>query len=531
MVRRQGRIGRGLVLGLAAALALTGCVLTPNVPGRTPGEAASAPASDLPATPSDAPVPDGRPLQPIPDIAPTGFTDPPRGDGLARYTGQRLRWQDCEEGQQCATVLVPLDYAAPDEQAITLTLRRRQATKRPRLGSLFINPGGPGGSGVDYVGFFTTKGLEQYDVVGWDPRGVGRSTPVQCVNGTPLDDYFARDGSPDDPGETTALIEAERAFGRSCLERSGPLLSHVSTEDTARDLELLRGLVGDKRLSYFGSSYGTSIGSLYAELYPQTVGRMVLDGAVDITGEEKVSQTEGFERALRNFARWCAQQHCRLGSTQQEVQAAVAGLWQRLDDQPIDGGRRPLNQQLAVDGVARILYDNEESWKYLRQALESAVFDDDGRFLLYLADLLHERTDTGEFGQSNFSFPAVRCLDSQDVSVSKAQEEARRDAQKAPVFGQSSGPDLVCPMWPVAPAPKAPRIDAAGAAPILVVGTTGDPATPYENAQTMAAQLESGVLITLRGEGHLAYDQSRCVQQKVVAYLVKGRVPADGSRC
>ena len=253
-------------------------------------------------------------MQPIPPVVPNGYSDPPRGAGLARYQQQTLRWQSCGNGLACTSVLAPLDYAKPDGTAITLALARRAATADQRMGTLFINPGGPGGSGTSYVAFFNPEGLEGYDIVGWDPRGVGYSTPVACMGSAELDRFYALDGTPDDQAEERVRTEAVQAFGRSCLERSGGLLQHVSTVETVKDLELLRGLVGDDKLNYFGSSYGTRIGATYAELYPQRVGRMVLDGSVNISGSDTISQTEGFERALNNFAHWCAAQRCRLGA-------------------------------------------------------------------------------------------------------------------------------------------------------------------------------------------------------------------------
>ena len=530
---RGRRSAAVLAILSSVSLLLSGClfgrpVFQPGSQQEAPGRSSSAPP---PASASAQPS--GRPVAPVPDdVKPEGFTDPPPGSGLERYLQQPLAWTACGK-LQCAEAKVPLDYADPDGQAITLAVSRKRATAEPRLGSLFINPGGPGGSGVEYVGFFETKGLERYDVVGWDPRGVGKSTPVTCFNGGRLDDYLARDGSPDSPAEDEQLLEAEKDFGRSCLEESGRLLEHVSTAETVRDLDVLRALVGDEKLNYFGSSYGTQIGSLYAELFPKVVGRLVLDGAVNITDDKSVSQTQGFERALGAFAAWCAKQaKCRLGKTKDEVLNRVASFWRQLDTQPLAGGRRPLTQQLGVTGVLFVLYENERGFKYLQQALELGVFVKDPRFLLFLADQYHQRNDkTGQFGQNNFSFPGVRCLDDQDASLDEARKEAAADKVKAPILGQVNGPDYVCEMWPVAPAPKPDKITGEGAAPILVIGTTGDPATPYEYAERMAEQLTSGVLVTLEGEGHLAYGQSPCVQRIVQNYLVRDQVPTDGVRC
>jgi pimeloyl-ACP methyl ester carboxylesterase len=475
---------------------------------------------------------DGRPLQPIPDVEPEGFTNPPPGKGLARYEKQELDWRSCGPGLSCSEVLVPLDYANPDGTAITLLAAKREATGDRRLGTLFINPGGPGGSGVWYVGYFNAAGLENYDIVGWDPRGVGHSTPVTCFGKDDLDQYFSMDSSPDDPSELQARIDKQMEFGRSCLDRSGTLLEHVSTMETVRDLDLLRHLVGDAKLNYFGSSYGTKIGSLYAEMFPHRVGRMVLDGAVNINSNSRIGQVEGFERALNHFASWCAKEQCRLGSQREDVLKVIKDFLDRLDQQPLAAsGGRTLSQQQGVEAVFYAMYGGIGSWPTLRDALTAAIFDNDGSGLLQLADASDRRDRDGNYGQLNYAFPAIRCLDNQDDSVRAAQQQLAEDSREAPVLGRLNGPDLTCPLWPVKPAPKLPAVDAAGAPPILIIGTTGDPATPYEYARLMARELQSGVLVTFDGEGHLAYGQSGCVRELVVAYFVRYQVPRDGTRC
>ena len=524
------------VLGLLVLAVLTACALplptvpnatlTPVAPSPTPSAASGSP------TASASPSPDeGRPVQPIPPVVPDGFHDPPRGSGLARYQDQRLRWQSCGNGLTCAAVLAPLDYAEPDGTAITLALARREATSEPRLGTLFINPGGPGGSGTSYVGYFNPAGLEGYDIVGWDPRGVGYSTPVTCMGDEELERYYALDASPDDPAEERIRTEAVLAFGRSCLERSGELLQHVSTVETVRDLELLRGLVGDDKINYFGSSYGTRIGALYAELFADRVGRMVLDGSVNISAADTISQTEGFERAFNNFAAWCARERCRLGDSKATVLQRVKSYLEELDQQPLPVGDRVLTQQLGVEGVFYSMYGGQRSWEQLRDALVAAMFDRDGQALLTLGDRSNFRMDDGRYDQINYSFPAVRCLDSQDVSVRVMERRYEQVSKAAPVLGRLGGADLTCVLWPVAPAPPPPSVDGAGARPIVVIGTTGDPATPYEYAVDMANRLKSGVLITFDGEGHLAYGKSECVQGLVRDYLTRDQVPPDKSRC
>lgn len=473
----------------------------------------------------------GRPLLPVPDVRPAGFSDPPTGSGLARYAAQRLKWNSCGSRLLCASVLVPLDYAEPDGTAINLFLAKVPATGPTRLGTLFVNPGGPGGSGADLAAGFRPPGLTGFDVIGWDPRGVGRSTPVTCYGAADLDRYDSVDVSPDDPREENTVLAEDRTFAVSCLQRSGSLLQHISTTETVRDLDLLRGLVGAPKLDYLGFSYGTMIGALYAQLFPGHVGRMVLDGAADITDGNSVSQVSGFERALDHFAGWCADRSCGLGGSSRTVLSGISDLLRSLDQHPLPAGRgRTLSQQQGVQAVVEPLYDGRTGWVRLAKQLKSAQRGN-GAGLLRGADQANTRTSDGRYGQLPYAFPAIRCLDSQTTSVVEAERQATEANAGAPLLGPLSGPDLQCTQWPIAPAAKPPPITGRGAPTIVVVGTTGDPATPYEWAEAMAEHLDSAVLVTLDGEGHTAYGQSECVRRLVDDYLRAGVVPPKGSRC
>lgn len=538
--RQRAVVAVALVSVLAVIL---GSALIPYVsriagpgPGQStstlePGSASTEPEPTASARPGASRSVPSRPIAAIPDVQPRGFIEPPSGHGMQRYLDQRIEWSDCGKGLQCTAVRAPLDYAKPEGQAITVALAKREATEKPRIGTLFVNPGGPGASGVDLAAGFDSKGLERFDIVGWDPRGTGASTPVLCANGKAMDAYTSIDISPDNAAEEAALEQIQLDFGRGCLDRSGALLAHISTAETVHDLDLLRQLVGEDRLNYLGFSYGTKIGAYYAELYPHRVGRLALDGAVNLSDKKDISQLDGFERALGSFAAWCAERECALGDTKAEVLDSIRRMLRGLDNRPIDGGRAELTQQLGLTGILAVLYENEKGWRYLERALEMAIEDRDGRYLMYFADAYNERGKNGKYGQLQFSFEAIRCLDSHETSVAKAWQEADVEAKRAPVLGQFAGADLSCPLWPVAPAPKPAKITGAGAAPILVIGTTGDSATPYEYAERMADQLESGRLLTLRGEGHLAYSQSPCIRRHVQAYLVSGELPATGTRC
>jgi pimeloyl-ACP methyl ester carboxylesterase len=451
---------------------------------------------------------------------------------MDRYRRQQLSWAPCVNGLECATVLAPLDYTKPDGQALTLSILKRKATGSPRLGTLFLNPGGPGASGRQLVAGFDSKGLERYDLIGWDPRGTHDSTPVQCYSqGSDFDRFLSVDISPDDDAELGAQISADRDFGQVCLSKSGSLLQHISTADTVRDLDLLRHLVRDSKINYLGFSYGTLIGSLYAQMFPKRVGHLVLDGAVDII-DSSVTQLDGFERAMNNFADWCVTQKCALGKSRDEVLQAVSDLLTRLDSQPIKVGRRELTQSLGLTGVFAPLYGQQNSWDVLRQGLEALINKGDGRIMLRVADAYLGRGRDGNYDQDIAGNPAIRCLDSQDTSVRKElAEDAAELKKKETTLGEFWGSNLLCPQWPVAPAPKLPKITARGARPIVVIGTTGDPATPYEYAVGMANQLDSGVLVSLRGFGHLAYGQSPCVRKVVQAYLNGDVVPPNGTTC
>jgi pimeloyl-ACP methyl ester carboxylesterase len=526
------RAAAAVVVIMVAGL-LGSCSLVPIGPGRpNPTPTSSSPVGS--ASPTAQPE-TGRPIKSPPQVRPNGFAEPPSGKGLDRYRGQRLKWAPCgsnkDDPLQCATVLVPLDYKQPDKTAITLSMARRPAKVQPKLGTLFINPGGPGASGVDYVNYFDRSGLDAYDIVGWDPRGVARSTPVTCFAGEQMDVYTEMDMSPDNDQEDRALQDSNRKFGESCLQQSGALLQHVSTEETVRDLDLLRHLVGDRKLNYFGASYGTEIGAYYAHFFPGRAGRLVLDGAVSLTPDDEISQAQGFERALADFADWCVKESCRLGDSQQEVLSAITDLWDSLDSSPLEVGNRVLTQTLGVTAVIQVLYDDEEGWRLLAQALLLAITEDNGQGLLYFADQYNVRDDQGTFGQLNYGFPAVRCLDNADEGIAEAKQDAIDDARMAPVIGPYIGLDYTCPLWPVKAHKPPKKITGEGTPPIIVIGNTGDSATPYEYAVDMADQLESGVLITYRGHGHLSYRRSACVRELVIGYLTKEKVPKDGAKC
>jgi pimeloyl-ACP methyl ester carboxylesterase len=491
-------------------------------------------------------VPACSPDQPAADRDPTSTPSPAETEdidpALAPFYTQQLDWADCDGEYECTTVEVPLDYAAPDGEVIELAVLRQPATGDDRIGSLLVNPGGPGASGTEYAraGPVNDDVAERFDIVGFDPRGVGESAPLDCLDDAALDDFVETDGSPDDAAEITLLQEQATTLVTGCTDRSGEMLPHVGTDNVARDLDILRAALGDEVLYYRGASYGTDIGAEYAELFPDRVGRLVLDGAVDptLTGEEfLLGQAAGAERALTAYLQACAAaEDCPLGQSAAEARSTLLDLLAVIDATPLPAGddARPLTQSLAILGIVLPLYlSPDEGYPLLDLALERALAGD-GSALLLLADQYLRRNADGTYrGNLNEANSAVNCVDrpwEKDVEAIAAGIPAFEQASA--VFGPYLGwSGLVCAQWPVPPTPSAP-VTAAGAAPILVVGTTGDLATPYEWAEALADQFESGVLLTYDGSGHTAYRKgSTCIDDAVDTYLIDGTVPEDGLRC
>jgi pimeloyl-ACP methyl ester carboxylesterase len=462
--------------------------------------------------------------------------------GLTKFYEQKLDWTACDNGFQCTNLKVPLDYSHPAGTVISIAVVRKLATDQAdRLGSLLVNPGGPGGSGIDYVlspDIVSPNISARYDLVGFDPRGVGESDPVQCLNNAQMDTFVGIPADPATPAQQTEVIQESKFFAAQCEAKSGSLLPFVGTQSAARDMDVLRAALGDSKLNYLGKSYGTYLGAVYAEEFPKNVGHLVLDGALDpsLTSEQlNLTQAAAFDAELRQFLANCAAQTgCPLGS---DVTADVTKLktWvDGLEANPIAGdGTRKLSESLAMTGIALAMYD-QTTWPQLTEAL-TAAFAGNGAQLLSMADEYNNRVGgvyVGNEAEANF---AINCVDHPDEATSVQQIEADLPVYEkaAPFFGEMvdwSG--LPCAYWGAAPTNSPDKIAAAGAAPILVVGTTRDPATPYAWAQGLAAQLSSGHLLTMNGDGHTAYLRgSTCIDSAVNAYLLAGTLPAPGTVC
>ncbi|MFG2915323.1 alpha/beta hydrolase [Kitasatospora sp. NPDC048298] len=502
-----------------------------------------------------------------PSAAEPAPTSPATGTGTATGTSevatalatQRLHWHACAapttaQGAgtapaadwQCATLKVPLDYGKPDGATIDLALIRTPAKdEQQRIGSLLFNFGGPGASGV--VGLHALAATyaslnTRYDLVSFDPRGVGASATVTCLDDRAMDAATASDGTPETPGEVKALDDTNAGFVAACEHNSGAVLPYVDTESAARDMDLMRQVLGDQKLSYFGFSYGTQLGGVYAHLFPQQVGRMVLDSVVDPTQDPQqaaLGQAQGFQLALGDFMKACAAQAgaaCPTGAGGDEGTAKVAALLKRLDQSPLPTKQgRQLTESLAVTGIAGGLY-SQATWPALAGGLTEAMEQGTGDTLLQLADALNGRDPQGHYNNLNAANRAISCVDArQRYSDQDVQQQLPQFRAASPVFGTYTAWGLSgCTGWPVPGKTAHPEVSAPGAAPILVVGTTGDPATPVEGARAMAQQLGAGVgvSVTLQGEGHGGYNTGNaCLKQTVDAYLLDGTVPADGTTC
>ncbi|MER7796310.1 alpha/beta hydrolase [Microbacterium sp. NPDC096154] len=509
---RIRRLLAPVALMVVAATALSGCLY-----------------SQIPAAPTERPSASRTP-------------DPTIGAELSRFYEQDVQWSQ-DGALETATVTAPLDWNEPDAGEIELAVVRQQATGGEPMGSLLLNPGGPGGSGFDFVAqsvdFAVSERLqERYDIVGFDPRGVGRSSSVHCLDTAAMDEYLYglpehERGTPEWEEELTA---ENRAFAEACEANSAGILPFITTEQAARDMDLLRGVLGDDKLTYLGYSYGTFLGATYAKLFPQRVGRLVLDGAIDpsVSGTDVgVTQGLGFEKALRTYMQSCLEtEGCPFGGSVDQAMGDLAALLASVDRDPLPA---PDGRQLGADslmtGIIAALYA-QENWPYLTQALAQALQGDPSTAFL-LADFYNGREDGEYTDNSTEAFQAYNCM---DYPTDESQEELDASEQllrrEAPTIAPYWDGPSVCEVWPFEPTGVREKIAASGAAPIVVVGTTGDPATPYEWAVSLADQLSSGVLITFEGEGHTAYNgSSDCIDGAVDAYFLDGEVPEDGLTC
>lgn len=521
--RTRARVAAALASLAVVAVTAAGCATFEPV---DPAQSQS-PAQTGTAAPGDkTPVSDGIP------------------DTLKPYYEQPIGWQACGL-MECARIAAPLDWDDPAKGEIELAIVRQRALGGDPVGSLLTNPGGPGASGLSFIAdsidFAVDDNLQQhFDVIGFDPRGVGQSTAVRCFDAPEMDEFLY--GIPASPRGSDAWVQELEAaitdYADACEQNSDGILPYITTVQAAKDLDLLRGVLGDEQLHYLGFSYGTFLGSTYAELFPQRAGRLVLDGAIDPSVPGALvgaTQAGGFQASLEAYLDDCLADasSCAFQGTTQDALNDIATMLASLDTTPLDAadGRR-LGADAMVTAIILALY-SADTWPYLTMAF-NGVLSGDPTVAFLLADAYNSREPDGTYlDNQTDAFNAYNCVDYPVDTEAEIDEAMKLVAATAPTFAPywGGGPSL-CDFWSTPPTGKRASATAAGAPPILVVGTTGDPATPYEWSVKLAEQLESGVLLTFEGEGHTAYNKgSSCINQAVDAFLIDGVVPTPGTIC
>ncbi len=456
----------------------------------------------------------------------------------------QLVWRPCQQeaSLECGSLAVPLDYSKPTGRQLSIGLLRVRARRQSRrIGSLLVNPGGPGASGVDFAArarrLFGSRITDRFDVIGFDPRGTLRSNQADCVSDTRMDAYLAADPVPDTPAELAELVRVSKELAEGCGAKVGSEeLSHLGTFDAARDMEQIRRALGEATISMFGFSYGTLLGATYADLYPTRVRAFALDGALDAQAsgaQRSREQARGFEQVLIAWAAGCEKRKSCPRAIRTSPITAVDDVFAAVERSPIKVGARTLGPGEAMLGVVRALYSRSSGWPRLDAALTDAAAGK-GDKLLALSDDYSNRDLRGHYDGVLESNTAINCIDAGGERTLEAiQKLANELAVISPRFGAAIAyGSLPCVYWPVPTLSDGWTTRAVGSAPILVIGTTNDPATPYVWAQSMARQLDNGVLLTNVGDNHTAYfSGSSCVRNAIEAYLVNLSVPRPGTRC
>jgi pimeloyl-ACP methyl ester carboxylesterase len=463
-------------------------------------------------------------------------TGPPQ---TAPATDGTIDWDAYSDGVETGTLAVPIDYSDPSKGTFELFLARHLATDPDeRIGSLLVNPGGPGFGGSDYAlyadGVYGESLLERFDIIGWDPRGTGLSEPaIDCIED--YDRYFAtNDITPDDDEEKQQIVDRAKEFSELCVENNGDFLLHVGTNNSARDMDSIRRALGEDEISYFGFSYGSELGATWATLFPDTVRAAVLDGASDPNADpldSSLQQVRGFERSVATFLAQCSDDDDCAFHNGGDAERAFDELMQRLDEDPIptEPGRADATRQVALQAVAQAMY-SDALWDDLEEALAAAQ-GGDGSGLLALYDQYYVRNADGTYDNSLEAFQTISCMDTAErQTVEEEDAEAELFNEAAPRFAPHTVGGYFCTFFPPAPDPRV-EITGEGAGPILVVGTTGDPATPLESTESMADALEAGVLLVVEADQHTGYHVNDCSRSTVEDYLVDLELPDDGLVC
>ncbi|HXD27433.1 MAG TPA: alpha/beta hydrolase [Arthrobacter sp.] len=467
---------------------------------------------------------------------------PAAPEGLERYYTQSLDWTSCSTSFECADVEVPLDYAHPEGDSIQLSVVKMDAPGKAQ-GTLLVNPGGPGASGVDLVMnagslVFSDHLRGAYDVLGFDPRGVSRSAPVTCRTDAERDKARTVDIDTSTAAGLAELEEQSRDFAQECARKTGKSLGFVDTVSSAKDMDILRAVSSEPKLDFLGFSYGTKLGATYAQLFPQNVGHMVLDGAMDPSlGNEDVTlgQAAAFEKAITAYLEDCLRgRDCPFDGDVEQARGQLQQVFDDVEQYPLtaqDG--REVGITDFVNGFLLAFYD-DAYWDQLTAALSDIISGDPTK-ILELADTSAGRNPDGSYtGNPMAAFTAINCLDYPvDTSLEGQRHDAQDLAKASPTIGKYLAfGGMACQDWKYEPTGHPAPVSAPGAAPIVIIGTTGDPATPYQWSKALNEQLESSVLLTFHGEGHTAYGRSNeCIGNAVDDYFVDSTVPKDGLQC
>jgi pimeloyl-ACP methyl ester carboxylesterase len=498
-------------------------------------DAGGSPTSDSSSTPTTEAGDPG--LPPI--------TDPATTDTAAPETpapGQEFfNWQDFggDSTVQTGSLQVPIDYNDPSQGTFDLYVARHAAADpSQRIGSLLVNPGGPGFGGSDFAVYadqiYSQKLLDHFDIIGWDPRGTGLSEPaIDCIDD--YDKYFAyTDITPDDNEERQQIIDLAEEFQNDCASKNADILQYIGTNNSAHDMDSIRQSLGEDTITYFGFSYGSELGATWATLFPDTVRAAVLDGAADPDAdflESGLQQTKGFEASVDTFLSRCSDNADCAFYNDGKAEDAFDALMQALDDKPIptETGRPDLTRSVALSGVIQAMY-TESLWPQLEQALGDAQ-GGDGSGLLALYDQYYQRQPDGTYDNSLEAFQTISCMDEPErLTVEEDDATAAEYTAVAPRIAPGTTGSYFCTFYPAAQDPRV-EITGKGAGPILVVGTTGDPATPLSSTENMAKKLENGVLVVVVADQHTGYGVNQCSYDTIDDYLIDVTVPEDGIRC
>jgi len=453
---------------------------------------------------------------------------------LKEFNTQVLRWENCYGDFECSTFRVPVDYKKIGDKTFTLKVLRHNAVdQKDKLGVILVNPGGPGGSATDYAfsaDLIVSEAInEKFDIVGFDPRGVNTSEPIRCLTNAEEDRYLNTDVSSNKKLRVAQVTAIAKDFAAKCAKAAGPKLGHYSTFEGAKDMEILRHLLGEKKLNYLGKSYGTYLGTLYAALYPKSVGKMVLDGAVApgvSIADQELTQAIGFEKALNNY----------LMKNKKIKLSDIKKLLAKSLTSPLEDKKgRLATQSLVITAIAQSLYDSKHGWEDLTKALNLAIRSENPKMIFELADRYNDRDTAGNYyNNQNDISTVISCLDWQDSrSILEIVADQKKFEKASPIFGPYlSLSSLSCKYWKAKPVLPNINLSKINTAPILIVGVTQDPATPFKWSQILAKIFTNAELVTLKGEGHTGHNRGNaCVDTAVDTYFLTGKIGPKGLIC